>query len=222
MSSPLRSESSRANGAKSRGPVTGEGRRKALANSARSTGPVTPEGKAVSSRNSLRHGLLSDSIVLPNESAQRFDELLASLQTELRPEPGIEAAFVHKMAVAYWRQMRLWCLEKLQFVHETGKQEALNEGADSATCTALAFRALCDETRALELLNRYESRFDRQYQRALANFNAHRDRKRPVTGPVDAPAPTSPSYTPEGRSQPAENQDLPNEVNPGGTARTDT
>ena len=192
MSSLLRIESSRANGAKSRGPVTEEGKRIARANSARSTGPATPEGKAVSSRNALRHGLLSDSIVLPGESLERFDDLLATLKAELRPETPIESAYVEKMAVAYWRQMRLWCLEKLQFVHETRKQEALNEGEDSAMCTALAFRALCDETRALELLNRYESRFDRQYQRSLANFNAHRDK----------------------RNGTAETQNLPNEVNP--------
>jgi hypothetical protein len=45
--------------------------------------------------------------------------------------------------------------------------------------TALAFRAMSDESRAEELLNRYESRYDRQYQRAMNGLRAYRtDRKK--------------------------------------------
>ena len=44
--------------------------------------------------------------------------------------------------------------------------------------TALAFRALCDNSRAQELLIRSESRYDRQYQRALHAFRAHREARK--------------------------------------------
>src|SRR5260370_9398211 len=42
------------------------------ANGAKSRGPVTPEGRAKSSRHSTRHGLRAKSIVLPPEPADEF------------------------------------------------------------------------------------------------------------------------------------------------------
>jgi hypothetical protein len=43
---------------------------------------------------------------------------------------------------------------------------------------ALAFRALTEESRVTELINRYEARFDRQYNRALNGLRTHRAEKR--------------------------------------------
>ena len=92
------------------------------------------------------------------------------------------------MALAEWRRLRLICLEKEQLAIETRRQEAAdlsnltNEGGATEVSpiryTALAFRAMSDESRAQELLNRYESRYDRQYQRAMNGLRAYRaDRK---------------------------------------------
>ena len=187
MSSTLRIAASRANGAKSRGPITVAGRLASLANSAKSTGPLTPEGRAISSQNATRHGILAESIVLDSESAERFSEVLAALQEELQPASPIESRYVETMALAEWRRLRLVCLEKEQMTIETRRQEAadlgnLNEAGDvevsSTRYTALAFRALSDESRAQELLNRYEARYDRQYQRALNGLRAYRADRR--------------------------------------------
>jgi hypothetical protein len=173
MSSILRIASSRANGAKSRGPVTEEGKRASAANSAKSTGPVTPEGKARSSQNATRHGLLADSMVLEGESEDRFSAYLSVLEDELQPAPGVESSLVETMAVAHWRRMRIWSLEKAQYILETGKRraahpESLQNGETLITQLARSFRSLSDESRALELLNRYETRLSREFQHALA------------------------------------------------------
>lgn len=159
MSSSIRIESSRANGVKSRG-------------------PVTPEGKARSSRNAVRHGMLAETVVLDAESAAGFSAHLARLHDELKPEPGIESTLVETMAVASWRQMRLWSMEKMQLDAETRNQQMFHADEDDSTCLGRAFRCLCDNSKALENINRYETRYDHQYHRALTRFVAWREGKR--------------------------------------------
>lgn len=186
MSSTLQTSANRANGSKSRGPVTVAGKLSSLASSSRSTGPRTPEGKARSSQNAIRHGILAESIVLANESRDAFSEILSTLQDELRPNSPIELRFVETMAVAEWRRLRLLCLEKEQLAMEIQRQQTADLAAVNESCppdsaqvspmrqTVLAFRAITDHSRVQELINRYEARYDRQYNRALAGLRAHR------------------------------------------------
>jgi hypothetical protein len=44
-------------------------------NARKSTGPKTPEGKAVARLNALKHGLLSQQILLPNEDEASLMQL---------------------------------------------------------------------------------------------------------------------------------------------------
>ena len=148
--------------------------------SSRAAGPVTPEGKARSSQNALRHGMRAESLVLETESADDFAAHLARLHDELKPEPGVELQLVRTMAVASWRQMRLWEMEKMQFESPVAREESRygsDAGATPADRIAGAFQFLCHETTILEKLNRYEAHYDRQYRRALELLNAYRDRK---------------------------------------------
>ena len=154
------------------------------ANGARSRGPVTPEGKRNSSRNSTRHGMLAESVVLEGESQERFLELLAEIDGELQTGTPVEHALVQKMPVAQWRQFRLWTLEKTAIDHQIRKQaETVGCNEHKATCTSLAFRTLADESRSLDLFHRYDSLCDRQYLRAHKRFLELR------RGRGDSPAP---------------------------------
>jgi hypothetical protein len=54
------------------------------ANGAKSKGPATPEGRARASRNSLRHGLSSEIVVLPHEDRAHFEQLRDSYRGKLR------------------------------------------------------------------------------------------------------------------------------------------
>ena len=185
MSSTLRIDASRANGAKSRGPVSAIGKAASAANAIHAHGAVTPEGKARSSQNATRHGMLAQSVVLPSESEAGFTELLADLQEEFKPETRSEARLLEIMAVCDWRRSRLWCLEMAQYIHATRAQERANDPiADHenneipSMHTSLAFTTLSDKSRALELLNRYEVRYSREYHRTLVYYNAQRAERR--------------------------------------------
>jgi hypothetical protein len=78
------------------------------ANGAKSHGPVTAQGRLNSSKMDWRRGMLGRAIVLKRESRPRFDELHHSLLAELKPTTPIESLLVEKMVVAQWRQMRFW------------------------------------------------------------------------------------------------------------------
>lgn len=152
------------------------------ANAAKSTGPRTPEGKRNSSRNAARHGMLSNAVVIEGESRARFVELLTSYEEEFRPVTPTEQSLVETMVVARWRMLRVWALESAGMTYEIKKQSDAYAGENTPTRVVLAMRHLGDGYggRQHELMNRYETRFDRQFHRAaerLAQMRAERNRR---------------------------------------------
>lgn len=76
-------------------------------NSQKSCGPKSPEGKASSSKNACKHGVLSNRLLLDDESPEEYQQLLDGLQASLSPVGSLELMLVEKIAVCYWRQQRL-------------------------------------------------------------------------------------------------------------------
>jgi hypothetical protein len=146
------------------------------ANGAKSHGPVTPEGKAICSQNGIRHGLLAKTILLDDESRTRFGLLVETLRREYQPRNETEFGLVDTLAVTRWRQMRVWALEtsavnqRIRTMAENNEQIVQKDeadGGDSTARAANAYRQLCDDSNFLELMARYETRFDRQFNRTL-------------------------------------------------------
>jgi len=92
------------------------------ANSQLSTGPRTEEGKARSSQNSLKHGVFAKTIVLPGESQEEFDALLAGLRKDHKPEGETESNLVRGLAEIQWR------LDRLRRYEAAATDEALETG----------------------------------------------------------------------------------------------
>src|ERR1039457_5263984 len=139
MSSIRRIESSRANGA-------------------RSHGPVTESGKLTSSENARRHGLLADIVLLKDEAADGFAEVMTDHLARFQPADSVEFGFIEEMVATWWRLRRAWSIET-QLLNECIDPKNL---ADGASRLAAAFKNP-DDSRGLALLHRYETRLHNMY-----------------------------------------------------------
>jgi hypothetical protein len=162
------------------GRVTSERRAVAArANGAKSRGPVTAIGKANSSRNSHRHGLRAQSLFADPESADRLTALLASFEHEFQPQSEIERTLIGTMALTRWRQTCLWKLETSIINREISRLKSMTPNEEMpheapATLIALAFRSLVDHNCSLQIIHRLEFRCERQYDRAVDRLIALR------------------------------------------------
>ena len=73
------------------------------ANGRRSRGPTSPEGKARSRRNGCKDGLTGEGIVLPPDAAAEVDRREAEFARDFRPRDAVERELVRQMALGSWR-----------------------------------------------------------------------------------------------------------------------
>ena len=159
--SPAQIEASRRNGAKSRGPVTPEGRRRAA-------------------MNAMKRGLTADSFTLaPEEDEAGFDELVARL--EARFAPGDEAAGhpVQRLASVMWRPYRGDRIEAEVLAQRERRH-------DSAFSDGYVPRSpLAWDAGRFNAVQRYQARLDRMLFRLLEALDGHT-----AQGTATAPADT--------------------------------
>ena len=135
------------------------------ANGALSKGPVTAEGKRRASQNATTHGLLSQHVVMRDESTEGFKESLEIHVEGFRPANRMEYKLVQDMTTSQWCQDRALAMENRLLENEA----ALQPDDDSLDRLSGGFKKLSEHP-ALHLLNRYQSRLNRQYQRQLQNM----------------------------------------------------
>ena len=174
MPTELQSETSRANGAKSKG-------------------PITPEGREKSSRNSLKHGYTAVNIYLldcddPDEFQKMEDDYAATYQ----PASRVEQDLVDEMVASSWRLNRIRMIETVLLNTEVYRRPRQKDPSLSSIELADAFRALADDSNALALVLRYQTRLQRTHERCfLILRDVQRERK------SQAAVPATPSVQPE-------------------------
>ena len=173
-------------------------------NGAKSNGPKTPEGKAISSANSLRHGCTAKAILLTNEEPQAYCELAEGYYAKLQPADDVECDLVDAMVISKWLQRRDWSNEAalfdLEMDDQSKKVNAEFPKIDPASRYAMAFRAMADHSKAIQLFIRYSTAHQRAYQKALETFLKLRTKLPPN------PVPAQPEPNQEvSRTQPPEN-----------------
>ena len=192
------------------------------ANGAKSQGPTSAAGKRRSSANSTRHGLLAKSVVLSNESESVFGQFFDEHLQKLNPADGVEYAVVEEIVTAAWRLRRLWNVESTLF------NKAIERSTDHSASGRIAdaFTSL-GANNQLQLLDRYETRLQRMYQRALKTL----EQLRKVEQVQPHPEPNEPilkrseyrdgMVIPESINEDLPNEDFPNEPNSDLTTNSD-
>jgi hypothetical protein len=130
-------------------------------NALKSTGPKTPEGKAAVRLNAVKHGLLSEQVLLPGEDEDAFRELSEQLRAELQPVGYLESMLVERIIAAYWRLFRLGRVEAGIFAWELygelakrARKEADTYTRDSLAHIREAGTTITDEHKHREALSK--------------------------------------------------------------------
>jgi hypothetical protein len=168
-------------------------RKQARRNGAMAAGTKSPAGIQKSAQNSLKHGLTGKAVVLTNESQALFDELHLDYVHEFQPESTVEMDLVDQMVAAQWRLRRIWRMQTAALDLKMDQQEAEIAKSfrqiDQTTRVTVAFTAMADEGKALDLFLRYETAYTRMHQRAVNSLSKLRKEKlRNDPEPTEPPA----------------------------------
>lgn len=150
----------------------------ARANGAKSNGPVTPEGKAKSAQNSLKHGLNSTRVVLPHESQEEYDELEAAILRRFQPADELELELAKEMAASRWRLRRIEAMESALFKKAMREQQdLLGADADPADVRDAAYIQVA-ESKTMRTLTRNQNQLRLAYEKAWRELEILRQDRR--------------------------------------------
>ncbi len=205
------------------------------ANAARSTGPKTPEGKARSAQNSLKHGFTASTFsVVRLEDLQEIARLKFDLVSVYRPVNSQELFALERMALSQQAILRAARLESGLFttcLNETldgeghpftpmSKELAGDGDIEIARaqnrnyCLADGFLRLVRQSNGWSIFLRYQAQAERQYRRALEDFDRLKALRHALPNeelpnePISGPQPqheTTTYPTPETNPPPPEN-----------------
>jgi hypothetical protein len=121
----------------------------------RGGGPKTPEGRARSSRNSTRHGLRAMKIVLlPDESQEEYDEMVAGWTNQFLPTDYQEQKLVETLILNDWLHRRA-----LRWLLAVEAAVVTADGLDPTQWTS-------ERRHRMELAQRYKNSTERAFHKA--------------------------------------------------------
>lgn len=170
----------------------------ARANGARSRGPASAEGKARASRNALRHGLCATvHLLVPGEDPAALEALREALSTEFACDRPSRALLLERLVAAAWKLRRAERLEAA--LHALPPRPAFGRVDPEPGLPSLLTRL--PEYAALL---RHQGQLERSLWRTLWLLEAPVPADSlPVPLPLDPPAEPAPTEAPPGDAQPA-------------------
>ncbi len=148
-----------------------------LENAQHSTGPRTEEGKNRVRFNALKHGLDSQTVVLPSEDHAAYEALNASYTRRFHPRTPDQQELVQSLVDARWRLNRLVAIESnlltLGAAQHLERIAAEFGPLDDATLHALAQAAAFQaNARVFDQLSRHQGRLQRLIDRTRQELAA--------------------------------------------------
>ena len=131
-----------------------------------STGPRSTDGKQRSSQNSLKHGLCSEKLILPDEDPAEFEEVKHKWLNDTHYDESLLITFAEQTAVAEWLYRR--ALRR----HNEAEQRLYDLQPDPFLWTP-------DQIKLIDRFQRYLTTRERAFNRAAANYERfHNDCRR--------------------------------------------
>lgn len=143
-------------------------------NAQKSTGPKTPQGKARVAANAVTHGLTAACPVLASEDPGAYARFRTDMAARLAPAGDIETLLADRVINLAWRLQRAQNYESYvldNLIRSAADNPAPDVPASSdASASAILAQILLDDftgPQVLEKLQRYESRIERSFFKAL-------------------------------------------------------
>ena len=142
------------------------------ANAARSTGPRSPEGKARAALNSRKHGLSASTFTaIGLEDPAELEALIADAVDYYRPENSQEQFAVERIALCQLSILRAYRLEAGSIADaHNAIPSPHREQYDDTELLGQGFQLRAFRGHNWPLLLRYQAQADRQYRRAVEDF----------------------------------------------------
>jgi uncharacterized protein YecA (UPF0149 family) len=159
------------------------------ANGLKSTGPTSEEGKSKSRRNASRHHLTGQVMTMTDEDRSAYERFLKTFKADFNLNTALEATLCEQVAHGFWRLSRANALEENYFAIQADWKESdikvEHPEISNAFLQALNFFA---QPEKFSLLTLYEQRIHRKTHKdlkTLMDLQAKHELAKPLTAAAE-------------------------------------
>ena len=149
------------------------------ANASHSTGPKTEAGKKRSSLNAYRHGPTGQTIILPAEDLDAYQDVTRTFFNDYKPVCTLEKHLVQFLADTSWRLNRVAALEhNLIGLGFDEHSDSITMEHPEAHAALVIIEAMREQSRVLAVFGLHTARLSRYFEKTLIQLkDAQKERR---------------------------------------------